>query len=1108
MTTLPLPRPLFPYARFFWVLLTAIVCGPLLRAQSLRLTGSPQWVNLGDLDVTGNQITVEALINWQSGPNVVSKHTGPTNVNYLLRPTTFEITTGSTFHLMTNPYTLQNNVWYHIAGVYDGAHIRYYVNGCLVIEETATGNMAQQNLSTAIGNISSSPNAEQFIGSIDEVRIWNVARTQAQLAANMNDLPAPGTYPNLLAYYKFNNNLLNSANGSFNGTAVGSISYGPEPPVIAQFAIASVVPVNISCFGLNNGSVTVSASGSGVQYAIDGGTYQTGNTFTGLTPGSHTVYVRSSEGCVLTQTFTLTQPAQPASTVNASICQGQSYAFAGQNYTASGTYTVTNPGMGGCDSTSTLNLTVVSASGPPPPASHFNTATNGSGGRLPGGSNDLSWRVATNSINGPYNPAIVMTSRPGSYYNSPWPDCEWIAHNATGSEVGPTSYFYRSDFTLPCFNTCGQSYADDGVFCLNLDFLADNAVLEIYVNGVPQSAQIPNIPPANPASYTGFQQANMVSVSLCNDWQPGNNTLIINVFSGGSFAGFLAQASVNPPPVLSDTVQAQICSGQSHSFGGNTYTAAGQYTVNFHTAAGCDSLVTLNLSVLPTPATPTPTSNSPVCEGSPIQLNTATVANATYAWSGPGSWTSTAQNPSLPGAVIAQSGTYTVTLSVNGCSSAPGSTQVTVNAVPATPVIGSNSPLCEGETLTFTQNAGAGATFSWNGPNAWVSGASAPQIPAVQTGQSGNYTLQVTVNGCSSAVATTPVTVNAKPVISYTGALSFCGTQALLSATGQVTTGSLGSFTWFGMPGMQPIGTGPTLSHPFTGAVPTTQQTVAVSAASEQGCRDTAFAVLTLYATPEAAFEWEDLCNGSDIRFNNLSTWNGNPQAGGSPQYGWSFGDGQTGSAGSPVHGYPQPGTYTVWLRAASPESTCADSVSREIIVHPLITLNPQAIPDACGQNVSFSVSPQPSTWVDQLHWDLGDGSTSGDSLFSHLYTEPGTYTYQLTVHTDYGCTFPASGQVPVKPVPSLSTVTLPNIITPNGDASNDAFLLDDLFADCVEYELKIINRWGGLMYTQRKGSVPFGGQSNLGGKLTPGVYFYVIRSQSEEKTGTITIAY
>lgn len=278
----------------------------LFGQQCINLTGNPQWVNIGDLDVTGNKITVEALIYYRGGVNIVSKHTGPPNVNYLLRVGTFELTTTNGFYLMSNPYagSMQMNRWYHVAGTYDGSFIRYYVNGCLVTQQPASGNLITQDLNTAIGNISG-PQTEQFNGKIDEVRIWNVARTEAQIKANMFDLPSPTTQTGLLGYYKMNGNVTNlQGNTTYNGTWVGGSSYDTEPTVLdlEVLSIQSVSPTNAGCPGVNDGSINVSAVGSNVKYSLDGTTWQAGNVFNNLAPNTYTVYAKGQEGCIIQNT--------------------------------------------------------------------------------------------------------------------------------------------------------------------------------------------------------------------------------------------------------------------------------------------------------------------------------------------------------------------------------------------------------------------------------------------------------------------------------------------------------------------------------------------------------------------------------------------------------------------------------------------------------------------------------------------------------------------------------------------------------------------------------------------------------------------------------------
>jgi gliding motility-associated-like protein len=308
----------------------------------------------------------------------------------------------------------------------------------------------------------------------------------------------------------------------------------------------------------------------------------------------------AASGCDSTVTYNVTINNSSSTSINEQICDGDVVTIGGQNFTATGVYQVTLTNAVGCDSVVNLNLNVIPATGTPPAGNTFNTGTNGSGGTLPGGSNDLLWQVSRGNINGPYNPAVVMSSLPGVYFNSPWPDAAWISHDASGFHSLDEEFYYLAEFDLACQDICGGNYTDPDVFCLNLEFFADNSVLEIYVNGVPQSSNIPGIPVADPYYHGGFLEGNEVNVSLCNNWQPGRNTIVVEVVSGPNFAGFLAQTSTNPPPVDSDTIDVTICQGDVFTFNGNDITTAGTYVETFSNQFGCDSVVTLNLSTNPT----------------------------------------------------------------------------------------------------------------------------------------------------------------------------------------------------------------------------------------------------------------------------------------------------------------------------------------------------------------------------------------------------------------------------------------------------------------------------------------------------------------------------
>ncbi len=194
----------------------------------------PSFVNVGNLNVTGTTITVEALIN-RTQPyaggigngnegDVVSKHDSPSDVNYLLRPNHGYITTSNGFFGTPDICEIEINKTYHIAMVYDGTTLKFYRNGFLMSQVAATGTLFQNSWPTRIGRYTGTITSS-FLGYTNEVRIWNIARTQAEIRANMNSsLPNPTTQTGLLAYYTFDNLLNKQGNPAWNGTLGGGAS--------------------------------------------------------------------------------------------------------------------------------------------------------------------------------------------------------------------------------------------------------------------------------------------------------------------------------------------------------------------------------------------------------------------------------------------------------------------------------------------------------------------------------------------------------------------------------------------------------------------------------------------------------------------------------------------------------------------------------------------------------------------------------------------------------------------------------------------------------------------------------------------------------------------
>ena len=134
-------------------------------------------------------------------------------LNVLNSGTRLEVSGGG----VTGLVNVANGQWHHVAAVYDPAasnNVKIYVDGVLDI---------QSNLSTTVNSGSGSfvigrriDGVNNFDGDIDEVRVWNVARTQSQIAADMNSefctIPA-----GLVAYYR-----LNEGTAAGNNTGVTS----------------------------------------------------------------------------------------------------------------------------------------------------------------------------------------------------------------------------------------------------------------------------------------------------------------------------------------------------------------------------------------------------------------------------------------------------------------------------------------------------------------------------------------------------------------------------------------------------------------------------------------------------------------------------------------------------------------------------------------------------------------------------------------------------------------------------------------------------------------------------------------------------------------------
>jgi hypothetical protein len=152
-----------------------------------------------------NKVTVMAWVRWGISPaagnnwaNIVSMNSNTQQDfgQFWLQHSTgngfyeFAVqTTGGRSYVIGNIAPIQGQ-WQHVAGVYDGTTLKVYVNGVQAGSISKTGNITAKTAAMQL-NIGrwafNSQNFRAFNGFIDEPRIYNVAFTQAEVSAAMNE---------------------------------------------------------------------------------------------------------------------------------------------------------------------------------------------------------------------------------------------------------------------------------------------------------------------------------------------------------------------------------------------------------------------------------------------------------------------------------------------------------------------------------------------------------------------------------------------------------------------------------------------------------------------------------------------------------------------------------------------------------------------------------------------------------------------------------------------------------------------------------------------------------------------------------------------------------
>ncbi len=853
--------------------------------------------------------------------------------------------------------------------------------------------------------------------------------------------PPNQTYPTTGSYTV----TMIAGNSCGNDTVVQTINIDTIPTVdLVSAPLDGCTPL------LVNSNATATGGNLGWTWAIDGvNSFNTPNTIPDQTftapPGNatqnHTVQVTVSNQCGTAtdlETIVVHPEVVAIFTANDTICEGQSITFTdaslGDNlswnwdfgngntattqgphtiaYPTPGNYTVTLDVNGYCG-TDQMTMQIVVHPTPvadivPNPAAGcesdiFSLNNNSTAGGT------YSWDFGPEAT-----PATSNTYLPPNItFNDSGLQMIILDVNVNGCLNSDTTFIDVQPLPNPNFTVT----PNDG--CTPLDVSFNNTTI-----GNPSDVYSWNF--GNGNTSNNQNPANEIYTTVVNDtiydvW------LVVST-SNGCMDSMMQTVTVHPLPIadfslLPDTACAQEtvgflnnstgASGYQWDFGdGNTstiaspshtYTNAGTYMVELITSTAFACTDTLRLPIV-IDSIPTPQFIfSTECVGdSTVFTDQSFGGVVSYLWDFGDGNTSTNQNPSH---LYAVAGTYNVSLTVNNLADCPVtiSQLVTVNTVPVADF--TNGTSCLGQQMQFN-DISSGVPIAWQ----WDFGDGSPidntQNPSHLYSAVGVYNVQLVVSGGSGCSDTIDYNVQVDSI--PTADFSFiedCANDTIFFTN--LSTGGPDTYSWNFDDG-SPLSSVVDPNHVYSTDGSYNVMLVASYAAS--GCSDTSTQTVTVYPRTVPSFTNNTPCLGIATNFTDNTT--GTPNS-----WEWDFGDGSPiDNNQNPSHTYNPDGSYQVSLITQNAFG-CSDTLVQTIDVYPLPTADfiNDTICDGAITNFT-DMSVDAISW----EWDFGDGSPLNlNPSPTHTFPANGSYTVQLVVANNFGCTDTSQVNVVVNPNPT-----------------------------------------------------------------------------------------
>lgn len=526
----------------------------------------------------------------------------------------------------------------------------------------------------------------------------------------------------------------------------------------------------------------------------------------------------------------------------------------------------------------------------------------------------------------------------------------------------------------------------------------------------------------------------------------------------------------------------------------------GVYTLYISDDNGCISnTATSTVAVTNSPSPPEISQPDDLCEGQALEFTCTAYAGAvTYHWITPAGETTTT-GPSLiiinPDAL--NSGEYLVWVEVNECSTIESAqAYVTVTAIPDSPVLElSDSEICDGDPLVLSTPTVADS-YHWTGPNGYESFLSTPPvIDEIGLFEAGTYTLTVTINSCLSPSSTSDVTVLTRPETpSFINNSPLCEGGTLILET----TDSAAEFVWINPNGDQYVTAGGTYTLADVIGSDSGGYTLMIydgSCYSEVSDQQ----IIMVDAIPQVqAFGGDDIYICEDGQ-GVLDAINDSPYAGV-----WSVDDptitivnpdSETSNVLGAQLGESYELTWSLYNEGCGIFST--DLVALISPDYPLADMDVYAFFEGEVQdlfvlyNDEFAGQLVNVFLVEEPLYGTADIGLNEYFIYQsdEGYYGSDEFTYELCLDECPNICDTAVVRLEISPF-----LSIPDVITPNGDGSNDVFFIEGI-ENFETNELFVYNRWGHQVYHARNYQNDWMGTWD-GKELPEGTYYYVFLDQ------------